>query len=88
MWKKQNGCQEERSGLRDRFTEVGKLSKLEVPEYVWCLECAPMNHATLRAIKERASAGTTRVEAFSAEFPQLIVYKKGSGTNNLKSHLV
>ncbi len=44
--------------------------------------------AALRAIKERASAGTARVEAFSVEFPQFIVYKKGSGTGNLKSHLV
>ena len=53
------------------FTEV-QLSTpgrpLEVPEYAWCLECAPMSLATLRAIKERASAGTTRVEAFSTEF--------------------
>jgi hypothetical protein len=62
------------SGLWGRFTEV-KLSKLEVPEYVWCHECAPMSHATLRAIKEHASTGTTGVE-----FLQLIVYKKGSGT--------
>jgi hypothetical protein len=44
--------------------------------------------ATLRAIKERASARTTRVEAFIVEFPQLVVLKKGSGTSNLKSHLV
>ena len=73
------------------FTEV-QLSTpgrpLEVPEYAWCLECAPMSLATLRAIKERASAGTTRVEAFSKEFPQLVVFKKGSGTGNLKNHLL
>jgi hypothetical protein len=77
------------SGLWGRFTEV-TLSKLEVPEYVWCHECDPMSQATLRAIKERVSAGTTRVEAFSVEFPQFIVYmyKKGSGTSSPKSHLV
>ncbi len=74
------------SDLWGSFTEV-KLSKLEVPEYVWCHGCAPMSHATLRAIKERASTGTTGVEVFSAEFPQLLVFKKGSGTSNPKSHL-
>ncbi len=52
-------------GLWGRFTEV-KLSKLEVPEYVGCHECAPMSHATLQAIKERASTGTTRVDSISA----------------------
>ncbi len=79
------------AGLWASFTEV-QLSKpghpLEVTEYAWCHECAPMSHATLRAIKERATTGTTRIEAFSSEFPQLIVFKKGSGTGNLKNHLL
>jgi hypothetical protein len=87
MWKKQYGCQEEECGLWGRFPEV-KLSTLEVSEYVWRHECAPMSLPTLQAIEERASTGTTRVEAFSVEFPQLVVCKKGSGTRNLKSHVV
>ena len=45
--------------------------------------------AALRAIKEHASAGTTtRVEAFSVEIPQMVVFQKGSGTGNLQSHVV
>ncbi len=49
-----------------------------------------MSHAALRAIKQRASARTPRIKefSFSAEYPQLIVFKKGSGTSNLKNHLV
>jgi hypothetical protein len=75
------------SGLWVRFLEL-KLATLEVPEYAWRHECAPRTHATLQATKEHASAGTTRVEAFSVEIPQMVVFQKGSGTGNLQSHVV
>jgi hypothetical protein len=55
------------SDLWSSFTEVRLLKPghpLEVPEYAWCLECVPMRHAILRAIKEHASTEATRMEAF------------------------
>ena len=61
------------------------LQLLSTRNVISAHRCAP---ATLRTIKERASAGTTRIAAFTPEFPQLIVFKKVSGTGNLKNHLV